>query len=1036
MAKSKSFHDFCDLSRELISVTGREGILWTYLLDDLKLPTPQLQALIFRSLHQQYAYQFFNHQKQEIHSFQSLTEAEAKKVNGIRVYAPLSEIYRILGISSQIEIPPDPGMLILENIAKSKEKGLLMNEIGKLTDKKSAIYPIIDKLVTLGLIQKRMVTPIRHVSNSRGKARVVITHLVRYAHLYDPHKDQMEFEIGEAECEQVQQTIIKLLSQRGVISIPVFLIAPHFQLIAKHMTRRISTCITQLKSKCRLTLTTEKFRGKGPFTFVCCPSLGQEVEEDEDGGGNEDEDDGSSLSPSNTIFNMTVYEQVTYRLNMSNGLTSRKIKQLTGLRKKRCYLIVSTLIKTLKYRHETVQSGRQKLYSILGKNPFQSTAPPPLALSGTPVSPTVPSLPNTSASLQITDLTQGTQVREETRREKESVEGPSQQVDLYSVRKNVITSCLEKTGGIIDNYTLTKETERCYKELNLSTQVDRKTVKRLMMKSVEEGGYEYVANVEHPEVRSFWMKPHLIYQNDLPNIQELLMKYVRKLHAWFIAGKNGRFLDYFHTLSGDPVNPSATAVAEAEQVDPQNPKDGDRVNEEEENSRLEMCQELESQIRTELHLENLLSYREENPHELLDESEGNTKTPVTLDRINSMISLCPHFISSSLSNPLDEVTLKEDNDRFFENLRLIHFQFLRMSQDCVTNRQRSFTCRFIDTLLKMKVKPFISIFGLCDEYLLDINQRIHRVNTRKKYSPSSYDQIFLKCIQQSLPMSALVFSQVSPSLLPSFLPSLLILFFQCPMASAFARVMLSRAVELHKLYVLSLLSLGLIQRSPFPNEIMTAKTIEEFEKTLLLSMGLQIATKPPGTTKLMKKITQYNQYWDETVAPVIAEPLRLKQLTCSGLRLGPSVSSIPVMVNNFFNLNMHLGCHSLEEFPSVALLSEQLANLSAAATATPKRRATKRKGTSDAVSSSPGGDFEKGTQHQMTPEELIAEEENVEVVEFEELNRPNKRFRKEEPIEVLADQVSLFSLLPPSFFIYLSLSISIYLRSLSLCPLT
>lgn len=99
----------------------------------------------------------------------------------------------------------------------------------------------------------------------------------------------------------------------------------------------------------------------------------------------------------------------------------------------------------------------------------------------------------------------------------------------------------------------------------------------------------------------------------------------------------------------------------------------------------------------------------------------------------------------------------------------------------------------------------------------------------------------------------------------------------------------------------------------------------------------------------------------------------------------------------------------------MALLSEQLANLSAAATATPKKRATKRKGTSDVVSPSTGGDFEKGTQHQMTAEELIAEEENVEVIEFEEFNRPNKRFRKEEPIEVLADQVSIY----PSIYLYL-----------------
>jgi hypothetical protein len=679
-----------------------------------------------------------------------LAEAEANDINGIRVHAPLSEIYRVLGISSQLEIPPDLGMLILENIAKSKEKGLLMNEIGKLTDKKSAIYPIIDKLVNLGLVQKRMVTPIRHVSNSRGKARVVITHLVKYAHLYDPHKDLMEFEICESECEEIQQSIIKILTEKGVNSIPVFLIAPRFQATAKHLSRKISTCITQLKSKSRLILTTEKFRGKGPFTHVTCPSLGQELEEDEDvGGGNDDEDDNSSLLPSNTIFNMTVYDQVIYRLNMSNGLTSRKIKQLTGLGKKRCYLIISTLIKTLKYRHESIQSGRQKLYLIFGKNPFQyPTAPaaPPPSPSSTAVTRPMESRTSTSA----TDLSPHEREREKESSESQRiVEVPSKQIDLYSIRRNMANSCLEQTGGIIDNYTLTKETERCYKELSLTTQVDRKTVKRLMMKYVEEGDYEYVANIEHPEVQTFWMKPNLIFRKDLPDAQDLVRQYIRKLHTWFVNGKKGRFLDCLHSLSGDPVD-----------MEEERSADREGLGDEEDESRMEMCHELESQIRTEFHLENLATYREENLNELLDEAEINRKTSVTLDRINSMVSLCPHYISSSLTNPVDEVTLKEDNSRFYENVRLVYFQILRMSQDGVAERQQIFTCRFMETLLKMKVKPFLSIFGLCEEFLTDINQRIQKVNTRKNYSSTSYDRIFLKTIQLGHPMSALVFSQV------------------------------------------------------------------------------------------------------------------------------------------------------------------------------------------------------------------------------------------------------------------------------------
>lgn len=723
-------------------MAGREGIPWTELLHQLQLPLPQLQSLLFRSLRQQFFYQFLlTPGGQEIDSFQFITEANQNEINRIRVHAPLAEIYRILGISSELEIPPDPGMLILEKIAKSKEKGLLMSEIGKLTDKKTAIYPTIDKLVTMGFIRKRLVSPMHHVSNSRGKGRVVIVHLVRYAHLYDPHKDHMEFEFSESDCEELQQSISKILTEKGVNSIPVFHIAPRFQVTAKQLTRKISTSITQLKSKSRLTLTTDKYRGKGPFTHVTCPSLGQELEEDDDAGCNDDEDDNSSLLPSNTIFNMTVYDQVIYRLNMSNGLTSRKIKQLTGLRKKRCSLIVSTLMKTLKYRHETVQSGRQKLYLIFGRDPFQYSSAPP---------PPPPKITLESGSpLEMTGLSQErSEIGKEYSESQVIVEAPTSQIDLYSIRRNTANSCLEQTGGIIDNYTLLKEIELCYKELDLSSQVDRKTVKRLMMKYVEEGKHEYVASVEHPEVKTFWMKPHLIFQKDLPNTQDLVMGYIRKLRVWFVTGKKGRFLDSFHSLPGETIS------AEEEP----SPSDPSGCLDEEEERRMEMCRNLESQIRTEFHLGNLMSYREDN---LIVEAERNQKTSVTLDRMNSMVSLCPHYISSSLVNPLDEVTLMEDNNRFYDNIRLIYFQILRMGQELATDREQSFNFCFLETLLKMKVKSFISIFGLCEEYLHDINQRIRKINKRKSYSSTSYDRIFIESIQLSHPMSALVFSEVT-----------------------------------------------------------------------------------------------------------------------------------------------------------------------------------------------------------------------------------------------------------------------------------
>lgn len=203
--------------------------------------------------------------------------------------------------------------------------------------------------------------------------------------------------------------------------------------------------------------------------------------------------------------------------------------------------------------------------------------------------------------------------------------------------------------------------------------------------------------------------------------------------------------------------------------------------------------------------------------------------------------------------------------------------------------------------------------------------------------------------------------------------------------------MLSKAVDLHKLYVLSLLSLGLIQRSPLHKEDETTETIEEFDSHILPIMRLQIMIKSPRSSKVLKNLTLVNRYWDETVAPLISESLRLKNARNN--------FSIPVTVKNYYNLNMHLGRHSLEDFPSV-LLPEQVTNPTLK---TPKKRSMKRKVVSESIAPATGDLLEKET---LEIEEFF-DEVDMEGTEFEEVSRPSKRLRKEELIEVSADQVCL-----------------------------
>jgi hypothetical protein len=182
---------------------------------------------------------------------------------------------------------------------------------------------------------------------------------------------------------------------------------------------------------------------------------------------------------------------------------------------------------------------------------------------------------------------------------------------------------------------------------------------------------------------------------------------------------------------------------------------------EEDTATTELCRELEPLIREEFKLVNLARYLEEHPTDLLDESETKNM-PLTLERINSLLSLCTHSLSIPSSEPKHEASIIEENDSFFDNLRLVYHQLLQLAQSSVSeSSQATFSCRFMDSLLLLKVKAFVSIFGLCDEYLTNIGQRIKKVNLRKKFFPTAFDRVFVKSIQLGFTMASLVFSQVS-----------------------------------------------------------------------------------------------------------------------------------------------------------------------------------------------------------------------------------------------------------------------------------
>jgi hypothetical protein len=211
--------------------------------------------------------------------------------------------------------------------------------------------------------------------------------------------------------------------------------------------------------------------------------------------------------------------------------------------------------------------------------------------------------------------------------------------------------------------------------------------------------------------------------------------------------------------------------------------------------------------------------------------------------------------------------------------------------------------------------------------------------------------------------------------------------------------MLSRAVQFHKLYLLCLLSLGVLSR-PFFATDEPSSSIEEFDREVLPFMLLRIPVKPPGSTKALKKISQFNQYWEDKVVARISEYLQLKK------QLDPHLPtrSLLALVHQSYQENMIHGRYSIQEFPSILLTSALSGGGSSTVKGKRKTRAVKRKSGEESQGIESLDNGLETTQTESMEIEEVEEVEEVEV-EYEEMSRPNKRARRHEVIEVSVDQV-------------------------------
>lgn len=243
--------------------------------------------------------------------------------------------------------------------------------------------------------------------------------------------------------------------------------------------------------------------------------------------------------------------------------------------------------------------------------------------------------------------------------------------------------------------------------------------------------------------------------------------------------------------------------------------------------------------------------------------------------------------------------------------------------------------------------------------------------------------------------------------------------------------MLSRAIHYHKLYIITLLSLSLIKvvhteqdkdGMEQQEEITQIQSIEDFDKNHLLTLNLEMLTKPPRSTKVIKKPSIFNAYWNDNVIFHYLENRQMNKQQSS--LINSQDTPIQLIVSQFYEKNMHLSQYSMVEFPAILVENneneeeiESEKNKRSSKQLTPKKRKGRRDiqqnleeiRDNDGVGVTFDDDMEivnSDRNYDLNNENNENDGNDVEIIDREEINRQTKRLRRHDDIvDFTVDQV-------------------------------
>ena len=127
------------------------------------------------------------------------------------------------GITSLTDIPPrEPFLNMLKALAFAKQRGLTNQEAAqRLNVSSNTSYPSMQKLVSVQLVVKSLITPMKGVRDPRNLKRIYVYHLKRFFPFFQPEEEGMELCMDETSSLRLEATIVAILKRHKLTKMPV-----------------------------------------------------------------------------------------------------------------------------------------------------------------------------------------------------------------------------------------------------------------------------------------------------------------------------------------------------------------------------------------------------------------------------------------------------------------------------------------------------------------------------------------------------------------------------------------------------------------------------------------------------------------------------------------------------------------------------------------------------------------------------------------------------------------------------------------------